>query len=129
LKTEAADGKIGITDVAVKQQLLRLTQSIPSPKAEPFKKHLVELPCGNQPLCKTQNPKSIMLSGLFVISGERGIRTPGTSRFNGFQDRRDRPLCHLSNITAFDNGCKSRGNFETTKQRMHFFGKKTTFFQ
>ncbi len=28
--------------------------------------------------------------------GERGIRTPGTSRFNGFQDRRNRPLCHLS---------------------------------
>ena len=28
--------------------------------------------------------------------GERGIRTPGTSQYNGFQDRRDRPLCHLS---------------------------------
>ena len=28
--------------------------------------------------------------------GEIGIRTPGTSRFNGFQDRRNRPLCHLS---------------------------------
>ena len=34
--------------------------------------------------------------------GERGIRTPGASQLNGFQDRRDRPLCHLSgdkNIT------------------------------
>ena len=30
------------------------------------------------------------------FSGERGIRTPGTSQFNGFQDRRNRPLCHLS---------------------------------
>ena len=29
-------------------------------------------------------------------SGERGIRTPGTSQFNGFQDRHNRPLCHLS---------------------------------
>ncbi len=28
--------------------------------------------------------------------GERGIRTPGTFRLNGFQDRRNRPLCHLS---------------------------------
>ena len=28
--------------------------------------------------------------------GERGIRTPGTFRLNGFQDRRIRPLCHLS---------------------------------
>jgi hypothetical protein len=33
------------------------------------------------------------------FSGERGIRTPGTSQFNGFQDRRDRPLCHLSNFS------------------------------
>ena len=29
--------------------------------------------------------------------GERGIRTPGASQLNGFQDRRNRPLCHLSN--------------------------------
>ncbi len=28
--------------------------------------------------------------------GEGGIRTPGTSQYNGFQDRRNRPLCHLS---------------------------------
>ena len=28
--------------------------------------------------------------------GERGIRTPGTLLYNGFQDRRDRPLCHFS---------------------------------
>ena len=29
-------------------------------------------------------------------NGEGGIRTPGALRLNGFQDRRDRPLCHLS---------------------------------
>ena len=28
--------------------------------------------------------------------GERGIRTPGASQLNGFQYRRNRPLCHLS---------------------------------
>ena len=28
--------------------------------------------------------------------GEQGIRTPGTLRYNGFQDRRIRPLCQLS---------------------------------
>ena len=33
-----------------------------------------------------------------IYCGERGIRTPGTSQFNGFQDRRNRPLCHLSNM-------------------------------
>ena len=31
-----------------------------------------------------------------VLSGERGIRTPGGVTLNGFQDRRNRPLCHLS---------------------------------
>ena len=31
-----------------------------------------------------------------VYCGETGIRTPGTSQYNGFQDRRNRPLCHLS---------------------------------
>src|SRR5882724_9795820 len=37
LKMEAEDGKMRITDVADTEQLLRLIQSIPSPKAEPFK--------------------------------------------------------------------------------------------
>ena len=31
------------------------------------------------------------------FGGERGIRTPGTSQYAGFQDRCIRPLCHLSN--------------------------------
>ena len=31
-----------------------------------------------------------------ICGGERGIRTPGPLRVNGFQDRRDRPLRHLS---------------------------------
>ena len=37
LKMLAADGKMRLTDVADAQQLFRLIQSIPSPKAEPFK--------------------------------------------------------------------------------------------
>ena len=35
-------------------------------------------------------------TSLYLLCGERGIRTPGSSHFNGFQDRRNRPLCHLS---------------------------------
>ena len=31
-----------------------------------------------------------------LFCGERGIRTPGPVTVNGFQDRRIRPLCHLS---------------------------------
>ena len=30
------------------------------------------------------------------MSGERGIRTPGTLRYTGFRNRHNRPLCHLS---------------------------------
>ena len=37
LKMEAPDGKMRMTDVADTEQLFRLIQSIPSPKAEPFK--------------------------------------------------------------------------------------------
>ena len=37
LKTLTADGKMRMTDVADSGQLFRLIQSIPSPKAEPFK--------------------------------------------------------------------------------------------
>ena len=33
---------------------------------------------------------------MYSFSGERGIRTPGPLTVNGFQDRRNRPLCHLS---------------------------------
>jgi len=37
LKLEAPDGKMRFTDVADTEQILRLIQSIPSKKAEPFK--------------------------------------------------------------------------------------------
>ena len=43
LKMEAPDGKMRQTDVATTQQLLRLIQSIPSPKAEPFKQWLAQV--------------------------------------------------------------------------------------
>jgi hypothetical protein len=57
-----------------------------------------------QPL-KTKSLKIIDLQAFAVlISGERGIRTPGGVTLNGFQDRRIRPLCHLSgaNVSAPD---------------------------
>jgi len=43
LKFEAADGKKYATDCLVTQDLLRLIQSIPSPKAEPFKQWLAKV--------------------------------------------------------------------------------------
>jgi len=43
LKMQAQDGKMRLTDVADTEQLLRLIQSIPSPKAEPFKQWLARV--------------------------------------------------------------------------------------
>ncbi len=43
LKLPAADGKNYLTDVATAQTLLRLVQSIPSPKAEPIKLWLAKV--------------------------------------------------------------------------------------
>ena len=40
--------------------------------------------------------KRLEVACLRQAGGERGIRTPGPLRINGFQDRRDRPLRHLS---------------------------------
>jgi prophage antirepressor-like protein len=43
LKMKAADGKMRLTDVADTEQLFRLVQSIPSPKAEPFKEWMAQV--------------------------------------------------------------------------------------
>ena len=43
LKMTAADGKRRLTDVATTEQLLRIIQSIPSKKAEPFKMWLAQV--------------------------------------------------------------------------------------
>jgi prophage antirepressor-like protein len=43
LKMQSEDGKYYLTDVADTEQLFRLIQSIPSPKAEPFKQWLAKV--------------------------------------------------------------------------------------
>ena len=43
LKMRAADGKMRLTDIADTEQLLRIIQSVPSPKAEPFKTWLAKV--------------------------------------------------------------------------------------
>ncbi|MEZ7509163.1 Bro-N domain-containing protein [Cloacibacterium sp. Arc13] len=55
LKMIATDGKMRITDVADTEQLFRLIQSIPSPKAEPFKLWLAKI--ANERLDEMQNPE------------------------------------------------------------------------
>jgi DNA-damage-inducible protein D len=55
LKMTAADGKQRLTDVADTEQLLRLIQTIPSPKAEPFKLWLARV--GYERLEEIENPE------------------------------------------------------------------------
>ena len=55
LKMTAADGKQRMTDVADTGQLLRLIQSVPSPKAEPFKLWLAKV--GYERLEEIENPE------------------------------------------------------------------------
>lgn len=55
LKLRAPDGKRRLTDVADTQQLLRIIQSIPSPKAEPFKLWLAEV--GRERIEETIDPE------------------------------------------------------------------------
>jgi hypothetical protein len=55
LKMTAADGKQRLTDVADTEQLLRLIQSVPSPKAEPFKLWLAQV--GYERLEEIENPE------------------------------------------------------------------------
>lgn len=55
LKMRAMDGKMRVTDVANTEQLLRLIQSIPSPKAEPFKLWLAQV--GRERIEETIDPE------------------------------------------------------------------------
>ncbi len=55
LKMRAADGKMRLTDVADTEQILRLIQSIPSPKAEPFKMWLAQV--ASERLDEMQDPE------------------------------------------------------------------------
>ena len=55
LKMMAADGKMRLTDVADTEQLFRLIQTIPSPKAEPFKMWLAQV--GRERIDEIEDPE------------------------------------------------------------------------
>jgi len=55
LKMQSADGKFYLTDVADTEQLFRLIQSIPSPKAEPFKMWLAKV--GRERIDEIEDPE------------------------------------------------------------------------
>ena len=55
LKLLASDGKMRLTDVADQEQLFRLIQSIPLPKAEPFKQWMAQV--ASQRIDQMQDPE------------------------------------------------------------------------
>lgn len=55
LKMKAADGKMRLTDVADTEQLFRIIQSVPSPKAEPFKIWLARV--GSERIDEIEDPE------------------------------------------------------------------------
>ena len=55
LKMQASDGKFYLTDCGDTETILRIIQSIPSPKAEPFKQWLAKV--GNERIEETQDPE------------------------------------------------------------------------
>lgn len=55
LKLEASDGKKYLTDVANTETMLRIIQSVPSPKAEPFKRWLAKV--GYERIQEIENPE------------------------------------------------------------------------
>lgn len=69
LKMTAADGKKRLTDVADTEQLLRIIQSVPSPKAEPFKMWLAQV--GRERIEETIDPELTIERALetYVLKG------------------------------------------------------------
>ena len=55
LKMEASDGKMRITDCSSTEGVLRIIQSVPSPKAEPFKRWLAKV--GYERIEEIENPE------------------------------------------------------------------------
>ena len=71
LKMTASDGKKRLTDVADTEQLLRIIQSIPSPKAEPFKLWLAQV--GRERIEETIDPE---------LTIDRALETLNETRFS-----------------------------------------------
>ena len=64
LKLPAEDGKMRLTDVADPELLLRIIQSIPSPKAEPFKQWLAEV--GKERLEEIEDPELAISRAIYT---------------------------------------------------------------
>ena len=72
LKMQAADGKKYLTDVANTEQLFRLIQSVPSPKAEPFKLWIAQV--AKERLDQMQDPELSIEQAMADYKRFKGLR-------------------------------------------------------
>jgi len=87
LKMLAEDGKMRLTDVADTEQILRIIQSIPSPKAEPFKLWLSKV--GAERIDETINPELIIDRALVTYAKKGYSREWINQRLQTIQAKKD----------------------------------------
>ena len=87
LKMPAADGKMRLTDVADAEQLLRIIQSIPSPKAEPFKLWLASV--GNDRMNDMVDPEQAIARALLFYKRQGYTDAWINQRLKSIEVRKD----------------------------------------
>ncbi len=87
LKMKSTDGKMRLTDVANTEQLLRIIQSIPSKKAEPFKLWLAEV--GKERIEETIDPEQTIDRALATYAKKGYSREWINQRLQAIQVRKE----------------------------------------
>lgn len=87
LKLPAADGKMRLTDVANTKELLRIIQSVPSPKAEPFKQWLAQL--GKERLEEIADPEQAIERAIQTYRSKGYSNEWITQRLRSIEIRKD----------------------------------------
>ena len=83
----SSDGKMRKTDVATTKQLLRLIQSVPSPKAEPFKQWLAQM--GKERLEEIADPEISMQRAINTYRKKGYSEEWITQRMRSFETRKE----------------------------------------
>lgn len=87
LKFPAEDGKLRQTDVADAQLLLRIIQSVPSPKAEPFKQWLAQV--GRERLEELEDPELAITRALYTYRRQGKSESWINQRLKSIEIRKD----------------------------------------
>ena len=87
LKMKSADGKMRLTDVANTEQLLRIIQSVPSKKAEPFKMWLAQV--GRERIEETIDPEQTIDRALETYAKKGYSREWINQRLQAIQVRKE----------------------------------------